>query len=176
MILNPYRFGPSFVTSASASLATDGAVDLNGYNVRIVIAASALSVSGTIVKVRFTPRSSGGSNLVVNAAYIGEKAAAGDAYDFAAAPTQLLFSGSGGFTATPGTSVSSDELTFTLDETKNYIISYSMNAASNVRFGAASGWDTYFKAAAAADVNTANVTGYTADAGVSYAVDLIQVA
>lgn len=169
---------PVFQNSATATLTTNGAANLDGYNVRVLVSASALSISGTLVKVRFVPRSSGGSGLTVSHAFICEQASSGDAYDCASTPTRITFSmGSNGFSASSGGgSVISDMIPFALDETKSYIISYAISGTSNVRFGSASGWSTYYKSAAAADVDTVDVSGYSSDAGVSYSVDLIQVA
>lgn len=166
-----------WVNAAIATLNANGAANTGGYNVRVVIAASAISISGSQVRVRFVPVTSG-ANMVITDAFIGERAAAGDDYDFASSPTRLLFGGANGTTVTAGgASVTTDALTFAIDETKSYIISYALGGSSNIRFGPATGWNTYVKAAASADVATANVTGYTIDGtgNSSYGIDLIEV-
>jgi hypothetical protein len=152
--------GGSLTTVAGPSTLTTQGASFNNFTIRQVIAASAISASGSQVVVAF--QGDGAGTFTCSKAYIGEQAAAGDSYDFAAAPTQLTFGGNAGFTITGGNIIASDPLTFTLDETKSYVIAWLCPSSSTDDFGrqvTLSGWSGFFKSGD--DVTTVNATGYT---------------
>lgn len=80
------------------------------------IAAAELTLpSGAITQVRVRFEAGTTEQLTITNAYVEHRAAAGDAYDFAATPVQLLFSGSGSVTIPSGTSQWSDWAAFGSD-------------------------------------------------------------
>jgi hypothetical protein len=91
--------------------------------------------------------------------YIGEGAGSGSVA-FAGTPTQLLVSGSASFTI-PGSSaiVRTDTTTFTLDETKEYVVSFYMNNTSSLQALTATSVNSFYKNAN--DAATIAATGYT---------------
>lgn len=132
------------------------------FTIRQRIDSAAFLISGTRIQVRFACDGSG--TFTCSKAYIGEAAAAGDAYDFASAPTQLTFSGgSAGFTITGSQTIDCDEVNFTLDRTKNYVISFVSPSSATDDFGMAgpgtANWSLYYKSGD--DATTVNATGYT---------------
>jgi hypothetical protein len=56
----------------------------------------------------------------------------GDGYDFAGTPAQLLFGGSPSVTLGVAEAVASDPLVFTIDETKNYVLTAYFATTSSV--------------------------------------------
>lgn len=100
---------------------------------RHVFAAAGLTApSGTPTQMRITfhAGTSGGENWQIDKAYVGHKAAAGDAYD-AASLTQITFDGgSGSVTITSGTTKLSDTIAFAWDKVSDLVISYYQSNAS----------------------------------------------
>lgn len=157
--------------------------DKNGYFTycqRQLISSSlwSPSVSGGS-QIRITFRAASGNPWNVEEAFIGEKAAAGDAYDFATTPTRITFSGANGFTITAGNALVSDAIPFVLDPTKDYIISWdndddgspgsSMRALSTL-----SGATNYLKVTDG-DAGTVDASGYSADATALFGIEKIEV-
>ena len=130
-------------------------------NLRIIIAASAISTSGT--QVRITVSASTAASLDVTESFIGEQAAAGDTYDFASTPTRITWDGgSNGFTGLASSGEkTSDIVDFVLDETKTYIVSIHCGTNGGCRRDATplAGWSAVFKDGAS-DASTVNATGY----------------
>jgi hypothetical protein len=108
--------------------------------------------------------------------YIGHKAAVGDAYDFEAAPTQVLFSGSAGGTVSTG-GLQSDATTFALDETKDLIVAIYHASSTNVpRDSASAGYALYYKAgddAATVDATGYSTSGYSGQAHYVQQIDIV---
>jgi hypothetical protein len=95
----------------------------NGYTFRGIIPTAYVAVSGT--KIRVTVKNTTSNSVTIGRLYIGEKAAAGDAYDFASTPTQILFSGGASVSLTGNYETKvSDEITFSLDASKSYIYAF----------------------------------------------------
>lgn len=130
-------------------------------NLRFVLPQTDFSADRTRVRVKIQAGTT--SALVVTGCFFGQQATTGDAYDFAAAPTRLTFSGgSNGVSIPTGTSVWSDWVDFALDQTKGHILSVGASGGS---WSAASGTghQTYFSLGASASAGTVNVTGYSSD-------------
>lgn len=161
-----------------------GSVTLNanqtgwgGYTIIARFGAAALSTSGSVIRLRFVPVTSG-NNVTIGACYVGHAAGAGDAYDFDGTQVAVTVSGSGSFALTAGGSaVTSDNITYALDETKDLLIAMNMSATADLRRNTSTGsnYNMYFKAASA-DASTTNKSGYTPAANQSYVVDQIEVA
>lgn len=132
--------------------------DNSGYTNVQTIPASIITRNGSSVIVEFE---SGAGDMNVTGAYIGEQASSGDAYDFSTTPTQLLFSGLGSFTLGLGSVISSDKITFSIDETKTYLIAFQMAAGGYMKQTNDNSQNTnnYYKNAL--DAATVNKSGYT---------------
>lgn len=169
--------GTTIATTASRSNGSAG-TGYTGYTVRAKFAASALSTNGS--QVRVTLRS-GGQALTINNCYIGEAAASGNAWDFAATPTRITFDGgSNGFSGlSSSTNKASDLVTFTLDETKNYIVSFEVSNTGGpygldfVAFP--SGWTLYYKTGGVADAGSTAPSGYTTEPTNTFGILSIEV-
>lgn len=144
----------------------DGASGSSHQNqtVRQVISGSHLTRSGS--KVRITVDSTSSTGVTLQKMYIGRQASSGDAWDYASAPTQVTWDGgNSGFTLQNISSgKTSDEITFEVDETLNYIISFRLTSVAGTNISSettvGTGTQTYFKATVD-EVATVNVTGYT---------------
>lgn len=156
------RTGFTWQSTFAGGTVTHAENTWGGFTLRMVFPASALTTSGSRVRL-YLQSTPSNSNTSIDKVYIGEKAAAGDAYDFSAAPTQVFFNGNAGFTFNGSNDIKvSDSTTFSLDETKNYVISVYMSTAT----GDYLGWVTdssltsnHFKLGD--DASTTNATGYT---------------
>lgn len=152
----------SWVQSSSWATDTSASGGSDDYTLRQVIDANQLTTSGS--KVRITIKTTNATSITVGACFIGERAALGDNYDFASAPTRITWNGgnssvSGNLTA----GKLSDEISFAIDETKHYVIAfYIATAFNNIVAKNITGGNTqaYFKL----NVNEAsvvNASGYT---------------
>jgi 6-phosphogluconolactonase (cycloisomerase 2 family) len=151
----------SFVQSNAWAVSSAFGAAFNGYTVRQVVDSGQLTRSGSKVKISFKGTTTDGNSI--SSCYIGLKASSGDAYDFASAPTQVTFNGgSAGFSVTSTTAVTSDEISFEIDETKSYVIAFRVtsgfnNWAATVNAGSNQVWAK----SASNDASTVNATGYT---------------
>lgn len=129
-----------------------------GYLVRVPIAANTLSDSAAVS--RFTVKAPANNSMAIAEVFIAEQAvqsAGVDAWDLVTSPiTRITFGGANGVNVAAGMIAQSDDITFTLDKTKTYILSISFAGTSNMAYGPAPG-SYYYKSAAAASVATANV-------------------
>lgn len=165
---------PAWLTNALANPAGNNG-GWNGFTLRVRVNAAALANGGGS-KVRVTLKAGSSAGFTLDACYIGAGASVGDNYDFESTPTQLTFNGgNAGVTVTTGNSIVSDEIPYTLDASKNVIVSMHFSATSAVGIdGAATNWQGYFKSAVS-EAGTVNVTGYSAGSGnVSYCVSKIE--
>jgi parallel beta-helix repeat protein len=109
-------------TTYSVSLGTDGTLGggTTDSNIRNVYTATNLTTSGT--KVRFTFQAHSAQTTIISDAAIGERDGTSD--DFVSSPTRITFDGgSTGCSIEAGATKVSDEITFTIDETKSYMVS-----------------------------------------------------
>lgn len=132
----------------------------DGYNLRQVLLAPVLSVSGSKVRVTLQASSAAGGFTIDNAE-IGHAALVGDAYDFDGTQVALTFSGgSAGVTVAQGNTTLSDEITYAFDETKGFIIAMHFTGTSSLRSQSASANTSAHYKLAANEVSTTDVTAY----------------
>lgn len=145
----------------------------NGFTLRMVIPASLITISGS--KVRISIQGGNTEGAQIDALYIGHAAAAGDAYDFDGTQVQCLSGGLTTFTVGVNATLLLDEVTYALDETKNFIVAAHFNnaAADNIGGRAIAGYTSYSKAAN--EAGTTDVTGYTASGSTLRLVNKIEV-
>lgn len=132
---------------------------------RMVISASNLLLSASVVTINFDATQSPSESLRIDNAYIGHQGA-GDDYDFDGSQARITFNtGSNGFVISSGASITSDEITVALDSSKDLVISFdwtnnSDNTGSFINSGA-TGYHRYVKAGANPDASTTNPSGYS---------------
>lgn len=166
-----YDWTDSFVSPQNAGTSSGW----NGFTLRQLIGAAALSSSGTYVRIVLETVT--GGSFTVDGVYIGEQASTGDAYDMKAsapAPTQLLFNGSASVTCNNST-VTTDPLPFAIDETKSYIVTMHFSNTSTVKAGSSITGVTAYNKAAVNEAATADVTGYSGTAGTTRCLKKVQV-
>lgn len=168
-------------TLYSQALDTDGG-NWDGYTNVVTIAAAALTIpSDAILFIRATFQAGNAEALTITNAYVGHKAASGNAWDFAATPAQFLFSGSGTKTITAGTEVVSDWVNFVYNKTSGLTIAMYHNGgagADTLRYktGLGANINEYYKAATNEAATVVKSAGYTTNAGYLFAINKIEVA
>jgi len=150
--------------ATAASTTGDADTAAANYTIRQIITSGALSNTGKhFVRVSF--EASSADVFAITKAYIGLAADSGDAYDFAATPTQLLFSGAATFEIAAGQTKVSDAAGFYSVAGKNIIVSFHIAndaAKDNVRVDSSiAGWSWY--SILGDDAATVNTTGYGAE-------------
>lgn len=165
-----------WLTAASAALDADNNSTTTNYTWRQLIPSASISNTGNPY-TRVTFKASSGEALTLNPVYIGQKADSGDAYDFKAAPVQLLFGGNAGFAIGAGETQVSDSAAFSIPAGKDIIISYYTSGdASHNGFRVKSSmtnWQPYYKSGN--DAATQNATGYSAyTANYSLGISLVE--
>lgn len=133
----------------------------SGYTLRQVIKSGGItSPGGTHSRVTLTA-TLGAGGFVIDSAYIGRGATAGNDYAFNTTPTQLLFSGSASVTIAQGSSIVSDSAAFAPQTGENMVITFHFSATSAIRTGNSGGsnHESYYKFGS--DASTQAATGYT---------------
>ena len=105
--------------------------------VRVLIAASEISTSGGQVSLELTGPSTVGQ--IIDLMYIAEQAAAGNWWDYEpGTKVQITFDGgsSSKNMGTGFTTVTTDTIAFTVDETKNYVVGYDGGTGDRAAQGA----------------------------------------
>lgn len=144
---------------------TPSANDTSGEDrgVRNVIDSDSILKSGTIIRVSF--RSATTEALTIDAAYIGHQALSGDVWDFDGNQVELLFSGGSGFAISSSSSITSDDITFALDASKNLIIAFGVNSTTGqggLRFSSGDTDISYHdKSGGNGEEGTTDVSGYS---------------
>jgi hypothetical protein len=151
-------------TTFSGTLTTNSTGWTN-YSLREVYTASVITTSGTKVRVTFTAPN---ATFTVAHASIGELVSGCQVVSC----NELLFSGGSGFSISSGASITSDWLTFAIDETKGYVVIFDITSDS-VRWKATTGVNEYYKAGAT--YNVTNPSGTTNNSGYNYNVTKIEV-
>jgi hypothetical protein len=146
-------------TVASSNPTVNG-VGFGSVTTRQTIAAANLSNIGG-AKIRITLKAGSTGGFITDACYIGHAAASGDAYDFESTPTQVTFGGgNAGATVAINTTVLSDEITFTLQNSKALVVAIHFGTSGVIaRASSQTGWQAYNKSAN--DASTVDATGYT---------------
>lgn len=167
--------GGSWVTTFSQALNADS-TGWNGFNLRQHFAASILSQSGSKFRLTLQGSSIASEGGQVDGCYGGHAAGAGDAYDFDGTQVQITVGGSPTFTIPFNSTVVTDEITYTFDETKAFIVAFHFNNAShdNVRGIASLTGATVYSKSAANETATTDVSTYGSAAGVR-AINKIEV-
>lgn len=149
-------------TERDLALDTDGSGNEN-YTSRLIIPASGIAHSGTSVRVTLAA-STAGTTAYDNIAIVERD---GSTANGTTTPTEILFSGVSGCSISASGTATSDWTTFTVDETKDYLLILD-HAASNgrVRYKGSGEAGGYYKAATAS-YNSATLSGASDWAGVS---------
>jgi hypothetical protein len=163
-IPHAYIAADLFSDTASATLNSGESNNRSTYAYRQLIPAASISTSGTSIKVRL--KASTTENLTFTTCRIQEQAGAGNAWDFASAGVTVTFNGgTDGGTVTANSTLTSDAITFALDETKNYIVSFYISgsgANDGVSYRTTqSGWIGYEKVGSAADASATAPSGFS---------------
>lgn len=149
----------------------------NSYAVRNVILSAAFSASGTSVAI--TLRSASAEGLTFTTCRIQEKAAAGNAWDFSTTGTTVTFSGADGGTISSNSTLTSDTITFTLDKTKNYVVSFYISGSGSFdsarKKTTVSGCTAYTKIGTSADASGTTPSGFSDSGDDLIGVETIQV-
>lgn len=146
-------FGDAFnITLLSNEFGWDNA------NIRQLIDSAALSQSGTPTRLTLYAGSGG---CTIDSMYIGQQALAGDPYDFDGGQVQVTVGSATTFSIGVFGSVVTDAIPFTLDDTKNLLISFHLTTPATMLIrGGQANVTMYFKAGAS-EASVSNVTGYT---------------
>lgn len=151
------------VTVASNSIAGANPGWLNHCLIVRIEAAQLSNLGSGPLEVVF--KASNAEFLGITSAYIGHAAASGDSYDFEAAPTQLFFNGGSGIVITPfGASAVGVAASFTVQSGKALLIAYGVENNADrdgAATGGATGWSSFYKAAAASEAGVVNKTGFS---------------
>lgn len=148
----------------------------NGFNLRQVVPASLITISGDKIRVTL-----GGGSLepaAIDSCWIGHPSTAGgaDAYDFDGNQVQLKLATATSFEVPINTLLLLDEVSFNLDETKNLILAahFSNSAKDNVGARAIAGYTVYSKSAAD-ETATSDVSTYTTGSNALRLIEQVEV-
>lgn len=140
----------------------------NGHTVRVWLPASQITQSAETLTLKLGYKDADWTFAKV---YIGHAAASGDAYDFDGTQVQVLFSASAGGTVSVG-GLTSDEITYSLDETKNLVVAIYLASATTVpKHAIGSGETCYY--CSGDDAATTNTGGYSTSASQVQMVDTL---
>jgi hypothetical protein len=156
MLINPYQVvpgGPVVVHDISTGASGSNVFGANT-TFRIVLPANYFTSAFT--KIELTLYCGGGASVALTALYIGQQATSGDAYDFAATPTQILFAGSGSKTISSGT-FASDITSVSLDRTKAIVIALDVSGGSDG--GLNTGIGDFYQCGSAPKAATVDISG-----------------
>ena len=147
----------------------------NGYTLVIAFDTAALSLpddSITDVRITFRYPSSEGCNLAK--VYVGHGASSGDAYDFAATPAQVLFSGSGSVSIGTSAVVTSDWTSFAYDKTSKFVIAWYISSPVDTMIYRAgvSNVTSYYRGGD--EAATVNKSGYATNSGYNMGITKIE--
>lgn len=140
----------------------------NATNFRQVLAAALITKGGTKYKLRLSAGS--GEPFTYQALRAGHGATSGDAYDFDAADTDaartVTVGAAQGTTIPAGTTIETDEKTYTIDDARNFVIWCYPNggtSADQTRSGTLTN-ATNLNKAGASDAGAQDATGYSTTA------------
>jgi hypothetical protein len=167
--------GGTWVTTFSQTLNLSS-TGWNGFNLRQHLADTLLAESGTKFRITFQGNHLS-ENADVDSCHAGHAAGAGDAYDLDGTQVQVTVGGSATFTIPQNATIVSDEIAYTFDETKAFIVALHFNnsAADNIEGAASVTGATAYSKSAASETGTANVTGYSSTASAVRAIQKIEV-
>jgi hypothetical protein len=154
------RTAAVYATCASATPTENVYGGFGTYTIRQTILEGAISCSGTTIRITFMAGT--GFGITITNAYIQEQAAAGNAWDYTTTPVQIMFSGGASTVIAAGGTAVSDDLAFTFDGTKDYVIGFynASGATSQCRgLTTLANYSTYYLLAN--DAATVAPGGYT---------------
>lgn len=173
-MLSPAQLGIVAAASQAAATIEDGewqtAYDVaNGggtigwghYTFRVTLDASLFTSASTKIRIRLSGPT-GTTTVVLDHVYVGIKAASGSAYDFASAPTELLWSGVSGVSLGINEHKWSDDLDFSLNGSQGVVVSgyfHQTPSSGATRVTLGGGMAGYYKAGS--DATTVDASGYT---------------
>ncbi len=162
-------FGPITLNSNSSDFG-------GGNNIRMYFTAAQLSTSGS--KVRITFNASSAANTTITSCYVGHAALVDGGGDFDGTQVRVTFDGgSSSTTITANTSKVSDEITYTVDETKPLYVSMFFNGGAGtgtMRQNFATPTTLRYTKAGSDESAVTDVSGY-ATASVDMCISLIEV-
>lgn len=132
---------------------------------------SALESGGDAARLTFKGGASG-TPPTIGSVHIGKKAAVGDAYDFAAAPTQVKFAGNSTITLPINGTIVSDVVPFVFSQSDTLVVSFTTQNNCNPAYGGNPNITEYLKSGA--DAATVNASGYGTEGGISVALSKIE--
>lgn len=164
--------GPTWHTVLTQNPSNPGGIDVNGYNLRVIVPGSVFTNDYT--KIRLTLKPSASYPLNFSSMYIGPKASTGDVYD-ASSFTQLKYLAGNSITmaANSGEYVL-DALTITGLTGQAMVLSVAAGGTMRSSYATTIGHTTSYKAAAVSEVATANVAGHTTDTPISAYISKIE--
>lgn len=160
------------------STLTPTALDTNqtgftNHTVRQWLSEALFGSNGTHVRLTLTAPTN--ANVFVTALRIGHAATSGDAYDFAATPTQMLIGGLDFVLIESGDVVTTDIVAFNFDQTKNLIAAiYATTNTLRTKASLGGNYAFYYKSGSD-DTATVNATGYSASAGSLATISKVEV-
>lgn len=159
-------------TASVARANTLGGTTLSftGHTIVNRIGSALILATGGEGGVTISIKAQAGAGTTVGKAYIGHKAASGDAYDFETTPVQILFGGSASKALAAGESAVSDKAAFIIESGKDVLVALYITGANHAKQGATADLYTYYKGGD--DAATVNKSGYTEDSAANGAVTL----
>ena len=170
-------FLPPTITAGEVSWATSFSQTLDGtpqpgvenFSFRTVVPAASISTSGNTIRI--TLGGDGTNTAQFTNVSIVERS--GSTVNGTTTPTELKFSGASGVTISGGVEATSDQLSFSIDETKDYLIICDVHSTNGYTDRKESGGPTYYKAATDS-WNVQSPAGFSSQA-VSWNVTKIEV-
>lgn len=161
------------------SYANNAAKTVGASNITLIVKYAAAALKQTGSTVQLTIQGSAGGSTTCTAAWIGLPAASGNAYNFDGNQVQFLFNGNG----TPPVigpaltnTVTSDNLSFTIDGSKAVLIAFNINSGSfPATLASQTNLTSYIKPGVSqAGTAAKDTSGYVATAGANIFVKLLQ--
>lgn len=170
---------PGWSTIFQQTLNTDSYNTFWGSTIRQLIPASLFTPLGGISKIRITFQSGATYPFKVDNGIRIQEKGAGDVYDFSTTPVSITHStGTAAWNIATGSNLlTSDEITFALDTSKDYVWSFDTGGDAGVNFGAKglvtlTGARTF--SLGSSDGATVDTSGYTERTGAQGALCAIQ--
>lgn len=166
-----YDAAGDYYNGATSSVAADGnptanpGLDRSGYAMRQRIEAAAITGNGPTCTVELIAH--GSNDLPIDQAYIGQAASSGNNWDFDGNQVQITFDGgNSGTTVSAGTTVVSDDISFSIDDTEALIVAFDILTGGDYRpktEGTKTNFSNYQKDTSGTDESDQTApTGYSA--------------
>lgn len=162
--------GASWSLSFSQTLDGTAQPGVENFSFRTVVPAASISTSGSTIRV--TLGGDGSNTVQFDNVSIVERS--GSTENGTTTPTELKFSGASGVTISGGGEATSDSLSFTLDETKDYLVICDVHSTNGYTDRKESGGPTYYKAATDS-WNVQSPAGFSSAGSVSWNITKIEV-